>query len=166
MLTYYNGILGSSFAAVCPMQMYPVSLRKPVSLSNLYMWTFRNDGVKTWIASMDAEGTASIMHDGAIIIRKIIRIWRYYLEVVFLAWSRKNITLQLNMHNLLKLYLPERTFWRRTSTYRSRSCRLCSWTRPKAWKISCCIIPLYSHPLPMLIRCSPWPTIPKYDQQL
>ena len=50
-------------------------------------------------------------------------------------------------------------------TYLSLSVLLCSWIRPRAWRISCCTMPLTSHPRPILISCLP-PTIPSCEEHL
>lgn len=56
-------------------------------------------------------------------------------------------------------------FWYRIITCSSRSCRLCSWRKPRACISSWIARPLFSHPEPSDSCCLP-PRFPTWDQHL
>ena len=63
------------------------------------------------------------------------------------------------------IHSPSWMFWYRIVTCLSRSCRLCSWRKPRECISSWIARPLFSHPEPSDSCCLP-PRIPTWDQHL
>ena len=83
----------------------------------------------------------------------------HLLTHVLAGLKLKGWTVQSYVHS------PSWIFWYRIITCSSRSCRLCSWRKPRACISSWIARPLFSHPEPSDSCCLP-PRIPTWDQHL
>lgn len=141
--------------------MLPVSCRQTISLPNAYSLLVWNDGLPT----IDTESIFFVVHDWPIVIWKLVCVSPHLIKIVFHACLIIINLCDLVLYAVKYYCIPFLMFFRMMVTKLSLSGRLCSWIRPRAWRISCCTMPLSSHLLPMLSICRP-PVIPKEEKHL